>query len=235
MTGAVPSGRSVSERPPRSSNVYISLLTTSEVSPDGAREQRRCPRTPGVTISPKPARSNTSRASRSRAAAGRRRRRTSRGCRAAAGMLAHRSAARNGFVSRSRSSVVAGPCPGSDHRLAGQRRHHGRDAGKQRVVVGSCEVGAPDRTREQQVADEHDAVRRVGNVRRRVSGNGQHPELEPGQLQRLAAVEQMLGLVRARSPSVRSSSASPRGIQTSAPVAAATPRDRAPGGRNGRA
>jgi hypothetical protein len=31
---AVCSGRRVSERPPLSSNVYISLVTTSEVSPD---------------------------------------------------------------------------------------------------------------------------------------------------------------------------------------------------------
>ena len=34
MTGAVPSGRSVSDRSPRSVNVYISLATTSLVSPD---------------------------------------------------------------------------------------------------------------------------------------------------------------------------------------------------------
>jgi len=32
--GAVPSGRSVSERPPRSSNVYISFWTMSEPAPD---------------------------------------------------------------------------------------------------------------------------------------------------------------------------------------------------------
>ena len=31
---AVCSGRSVSERPPLSSNVYISFVTTSDVSPD---------------------------------------------------------------------------------------------------------------------------------------------------------------------------------------------------------
>ena len=33
ITPAVPSGRSVTERPPRSSKVYISLLTTSVDSP----------------------------------------------------------------------------------------------------------------------------------------------------------------------------------------------------------
>ena len=33
MIGAVPSGRSVTERPPLSSNVYISFVTTSEVCP----------------------------------------------------------------------------------------------------------------------------------------------------------------------------------------------------------
>jgi hypothetical protein len=33
-TGAVPSGRSVSERPPRSTKVYISLDTTSLDSPE---------------------------------------------------------------------------------------------------------------------------------------------------------------------------------------------------------
>ena len=34
LIGAVPSGRSVSERPLRSSNVYISFWTTSEPAPD---------------------------------------------------------------------------------------------------------------------------------------------------------------------------------------------------------
>ena len=38
QTPAVASGRSVMESPPRSSKLYISFITTSEVSPEGAGE-----------------------------------------------------------------------------------------------------------------------------------------------------------------------------------------------------
>ena len=47
--GAVPSGRSVSERPPRSVNVYVSFCTTSEPSPD-VRMMRSVSSIPGVWI-----------------------------------------------------------------------------------------------------------------------------------------------------------------------------------------
>ena len=47
--GAVPSGRSVSERPPRSSKVYISLCTTSEPSPE-VRRKSAVSSKPGVWI-----------------------------------------------------------------------------------------------------------------------------------------------------------------------------------------
>ena len=51
ITGAVLSGRSVSERPLRSSKVYISLLTTSDVSPL-ERANSSVSSNPGVTTSP---------------------------------------------------------------------------------------------------------------------------------------------------------------------------------------
>ncbi len=47
--GAVASGRSVSERPPRSLNVYISFCTTSEPSPDVRAKSSVSSKT-GVTI-----------------------------------------------------------------------------------------------------------------------------------------------------------------------------------------
>ena len=48
ITGAVPSGRRVSERPFRSSNVYISFVTTSLVSPE-VREKSSVASNPGVS------------------------------------------------------------------------------------------------------------------------------------------------------------------------------------------
>jgi len=50
---AVPSGRSVMERPPLSSNVYICFSTTSVVSPTERRKSSVCSNT-GVRISEKP-------------------------------------------------------------------------------------------------------------------------------------------------------------------------------------
>ena len=50
-TGAVPSGRSVSERPPRSSKVYISFRTTSVLVPT-PRTKTSVSSKVGVTISP---------------------------------------------------------------------------------------------------------------------------------------------------------------------------------------
>src|SRR3546814_291404 len=60
-TPAVPSGRSVIESPPRSSNVYISLVTMSDVSPS-VRAKTSVNSKIGVAISPKPYRSVTERA-----------------------------------------------------------------------------------------------------------------------------------------------------------------------------
>src|SRR3954462_15214898 len=51
--GAVPSGRSVSERSPRSANVYISLCTTSEASPD-VRSNSEVSSNPGVETRDQP-------------------------------------------------------------------------------------------------------------------------------------------------------------------------------------
>jgi hypothetical protein len=47
--GAVPSGRSVSDRSPRSSNVYISFWTTSEPPPEVRRKSSVSSKT-GVEI-----------------------------------------------------------------------------------------------------------------------------------------------------------------------------------------
>ena len=54
QTGAVPSGRSVSERPPWSVNVYISLRTMSVASPT-VRTNSSVSSKIGVSIWPKPA------------------------------------------------------------------------------------------------------------------------------------------------------------------------------------
>src|SRR3954468_2825129 len=51
--GAVPSGRSVSERSLRSANVYISLVTTSEASP-AVRAKRAVSSKPGVWMRRQP-------------------------------------------------------------------------------------------------------------------------------------------------------------------------------------
>ena len=55
MTPAVPSGRSVTERSPRSAKVYISLLTTSVDSPT-PRANNAVSSKIGNSISPYPAR-----------------------------------------------------------------------------------------------------------------------------------------------------------------------------------
>ena len=52
-TPAVPSGRRVMESPERSVKVYISLVTTSDVSPS-VRENTSVNSKMGVTTSPKP-------------------------------------------------------------------------------------------------------------------------------------------------------------------------------------
>jgi hypothetical protein len=62
QTGAVPSGRSVNERPERSSNVYISLPTMSVASPTVRTNSSESSKT-GVSIWPKPAPSASARAS----------------------------------------------------------------------------------------------------------------------------------------------------------------------------
>ena len=112
MTGAVPSGRSVSARSLRSWNEYISLRRRPTSRPRCAR-RARCPRRPASRSggSP-PARTSRSAASitcwRSPTRGGSQSR-VPRGCSIP---LAHRSSARNGFVARSRPIVVAGPWPG---------------------------------------------------------------------------------------------------------------------------
>ena len=58
VTEAVPSGRSVIERPPLSRKVYISLLTTSVVSPTPRSKSSVCSKV-GTRISVNPNRSQT--------------------------------------------------------------------------------------------------------------------------------------------------------------------------------
>ena len=113
-------------------------------------------------------------------------------------LAAHgRSSSRNGLVARSRSSVVAGPCPDATTVSGGSVSS---SAG---CSPAACRGRRPrDRcgrsTREQHVAREDDAVGVVGDRRGRVAGHVDRAEVDAGDRDRLAAVQQVLGLVRAR-------------------------------------
>ena len=177
-TGAVPSGRSVSERSLRSWNVYISLETTSEVSP-AVRANRLVSSKSGVTIWRKPARSNAS---------------------IAVSTTCWRSATRGGSQSsvprgRSMCSLIGerrekrvrrpltrdrriGPVAGEHRRLG----REGLDEHAQRAIehrgIGALDVGASDTPCEQHISGEQNVLDEVRDVRRRVSGNGQNTHRE---------------------------------------------------------
>src|SRR5207247_1907 len=65
--------------------------------------------------------------------------------------------------------------------------------GDQRVPVAERQVGATDGAREENVAREETALGVVGKVRGRVARNQQGLESDPGQIERLVALEQDLG------------------------------------------
>ncbi len=180
--GAVPSGRSVSERSLRSANVYISFWTTSEPSPD-VRAKSPVSSKPGVWMR-RSRRGGRPRPSCSRRCHQRllgrqdvvrparrlelRHRSVTRVMRYVAGA---RSSARNGFVSSSRPSVVAGPCPGYDHRLRREAVEQRAHRLQQRLPVATGQVDPPDRSGEEQIAREERPAA-SGTRRDRTNGPG---------------------------------------------------------------
>ena len=194
--GAVPSGRSVSERSPRSVNVYISFCTTSEPCPD-VRVKSSVSSKTGV-VDPRGSRTRRTESLRlaDHAAA------TS-GCsrgqdvvRAARRLeLVTRRGARRGTgcARARRRASSAGRGPNRRRSRAGSARS-GR--GSTRASVSQSPYGrsvAPDRAGEEHVAGEERAVRRS-----RRGGPGEWPgtlsvsKVMPGELERLAAVEARL-------------------------------------------
>jgi len=97
------------------------------------------------------------------------------------------------LVAERRLRAVAGVDNGV-RRIAVDEGAHGGD---ERVPVGARQVDAPDGAREEQVAAEQRPVRVVRDVRRGVSGDGDALEREPADVDRLAALEQVVGHVGA--------------------------------------
>src|SRR3954453_37995 len=87
--------------------------------------------------------------------------------------------------------------PGWDGRLARQGVQQRADGAQQRRVIAARQVRAADRPLEQDVAGEDDLRLgdRVGDVPRRVAGQEQDVDVEAGQLQPLAAGDQLIRLV----------------------------------------
>ena len=106
------------------------------------------------------------------------------------------SSARKGFVARSAASVVWPMWPGCTRGLRGQRVHQRADRLQQRRPVAAGQVDAAHRALEEHVAGEHGLL--VGDRERHVAGavtgREHHVDVEPGQLQLLAAGQGVLGL-----------------------------------------
>ncbi len=156
MIAAVPSGRSVTERPPLSSNVYISFVTTSDVSSGGAREQFRVLEGRRLDVAVAEQATEPVRLlvhPEHRVGAVGQQVLVPRG----GSNSVTASPTRNGFVARSRPTVVSGPCPGSTGSSSGRVRNR-REALLHRVGVAVREVGTPDRAREDEVAAEEQRV-----------------------------------------------------------------------------
>ena len=185
----MPSGRSVSARSLRSWNVYISFETTSEVSPavranrlvssnDGrhdlaeARALERLDRRVDHVLAQRDARRQPVERARGRSMCS---------------LIG--SAARNGFVARSRAIVVSGRGRGAPASRAGGSRR----------ACAACDRAPPDRSprcrcvrhslRKQHISGEQHVLDEVRDVRRRVSGNGQNAHRERPDQQLLAALE----------------------------------------------
>ena len=78
----------------------------------------------------------------------------------------------------------------------GKRSTSAADRLDERVPVGVRDVGPPDGAGEEHIAGEERAVREVGDVARRVPRDVERLEGDPAELERLAAVEQDVRLVR---------------------------------------
>ena len=195
-TGAVPSGRSVRERSPRSVNVYISFWTMSEPCAGRAREEPRVleerRRDPPVPVE---------RAERFRLADDPLPERLLGGkdvvC--ASGRLElheARSSARNGLRAELGAEGRLRAVAGVDDGLRREALHQRLDRLEERVPVAEREIGSPDRAGEEDVAREERALGVVGDVAGRVARNVQRLERDAGELDGLAAVEEDVRLVR---------------------------------------
>ena len=171
--GAVASGRSVSERPPRSSKVYISFWTTSEPSPE-VRWISAVSSNAGVWI----------RGSRRAAAAARSPRRAATRAASPGRMSCVPAALRTSRRAQLGEERVAGELgaerrrravAGVDDGLGREAVEQRADRVEQRLPVGARQVGAADGAREQDVAREERAVGVVGDVRRRVARARRRP------------------------------------------------------------
>ena len=67
------------------------------------------------------------------------------------------------------------------------------EGAEQRLPVAARKVGATHRPREEDVAGEQAGFDPVGEVRGRVAGDGNHVELDPGEVERLAPLEEHVG------------------------------------------
>ena len=100
-------------------------------------------------------------------------------------------------MARSRPIVVMPMWPGYTTVSSGQRLEQRRDRAHQRRVVAARQVGAADRALEQHVAGEDRVLGRdrVRHVAGRVPGREQDVDLQPGELEPLAAGDRVVGVV----------------------------------------
>src|SRR5262245_64751299 len=189
---AVASGRSVSERPPRSSNVYISFWTTSEPAPD-VRANTSVSSKTGVSMRLYPYSLQTSSAvSSTRRHAGCSDGRMScvpRGASNTAAQLREEWIACELVAEGRRRTVTR-----EDDRLRGKALNEGLDRLEQRVPVALRQVSTAHGAGEEDVAREERAVRVVGEMARRVARDMDDLEGDSGGLDSLTSPELVLRL-----------------------------------------
>ena len=172
QTGAVPSGRRVSERPPPSSNVYISFCTISVASPT-PRENSSVDSNVGrldaaVAGGAEDPLAHAPRAPRGAQRLPGARRYVPRGAwiTVLPRTLSVASSRRNGFVALLAPSVVSARGRGRPSLVRAELVDQRLDRAQQRRPVAAGKVHAPDRALEQDVAGEQRvlAADRVGDV-----------------------------------------------------------------------
>src|SRR5262245_22339643 len=189
---AVASGRSVSERPPRSSNVYISFWTTSEPAPDVRANTSLSSKTGGSMRLYPYSLQTSSAVSSTRRHAGCREGRMScvpRGASNTAAQLREEWIACELVAQRRRRTMT-----GVDDRLRRKALDQSLDGLEQRVPVALRQVGAADGAGEEDIAREQRTVRVVGEMARRVARYVDDLERDARGLDRLASGELMLRL-----------------------------------------